>query len=238
MHVNHEITDNDSGKNSNRDSHHPPLSFKLHSLAPAGKQPAYLENLIAQIWPTRAQKIYQLFLEGASDIENLNDHPFVIRVNEEYVGITGFYLYDKIEQKEVGLSWHGIIPQARKQGLSKAVFNTVSQIAKEVYPDATHIVELIPEDRLSELAPYFEKLGFVFSGELAHFDYLPKTTNWLIYKAEIPVINQKNKHNQMIEMGELSFTVNQYWYLKNYKPPLNPKIATKEEIKALFNIRD
>lgn len=228
MNVNQESNEN-KGNN-----HH--LNFKLHCLYPSGPQPHYLENLIAQIWPKRAKEIYNLFLDGSSDIENINDHPFAIYVNEEPLGITGFYLYDKLEQKEVGLSWHGVIPQARKQGLSRQVFNTIIQIAKEVYPNATHIVELIPEDRLDELAPYFEKLGFVFSGEYAQFDYLPKTTRWLKYRTEIPMVAPENKKNQMIEMSELSFTVNQYWYLKNYKPPVNPKASTKQEIWDLFNL--
>lgn len=214
------------------------FQFKLHSLSPAGAQPYYLQPLIEQIWPKRSQEIYNLFLSGASDIENLNDHPFAVTVNDQYVGITGFYLYDKIEQKEVGLSWHGVIPAMRKQGLSRKVFNTICQIACEVYPKATQIVELIPEDRASELTPYFEKLGFVFSGEYAQFDYLPKTTRWLIYKAPINLdIHAEIKTDaRLIEIGELSFTVNQYWYLKNYKPPVNPKASTKEEIWDLFNL--
>lgn len=214
--------------------------FRLHSLPPAGKQPEYLASLIAQIWPKRATEIYELFLKGASDIENINDHPFVVKINGSNVGITGFYLYDKEEQKEVGLSWHGVVPEVRKQGLSKRVFDVICQIAREVYPNASHIVELIPEDRHSELAPYFAKLGFVFSGEYANFEYLPKTTRWLIYKAPISIptnIDVEIKSNpMMIEMGDLSFTVNQYWYLKNYKPPVNPRTSTKQEIWELFNL--
>lgn len=159
-------------------------SIELESLASLGPQPAYLEPLIREIWPTRADEINALFVNGGSNIDPETDHPFAIKVAGEYVGITGFYRYS---DSAVGLCWHGVAPAMRGNGISRAAFKEVCALALKTYPAAREIVDLIPSDRNSELVPYFRKLGFSHDGEIATFDYLPKGLTWRVYRAPLAV---------------------------------------------------
>lgn len=154
----------------------------LKKLPSKGIQPDFLENLIKQIWPHRAKEIYQLFVEGASDIDASTDHPYYISYNDLPIGITGFYLYD---ETSVGLCWHGVIPSHRKLGLSKLAFQQICILAKKSYPRAQKIIELIPEDKKDLLMPYFKKLGFSSENQYATADYLPKNIRWEIFSYQI-----------------------------------------------------
>lgn len=167
-----EIMDNDVGL----------VALELEPLRSFGEQPSYLEPLVRAIWPLRADEIYELFVNGGDDLDAETDHPFAIRLDGEYVGITGFYRYD---QSAVGLCWHGVTPVVRGRGVSRAAFETMCVLATERYPAATEIVELIPSDRAADLVPYFSKLGFRHDGEIATFDYLPKGPVWRVYRAPL-----------------------------------------------------
>lgn len=157
-------------------------AIELEALASFGTQPAYLAPLVRAIWPARAAEITALFTEGGSDLDAATDHPFSVKLDGEYVGITGFYLYD---DQAVGLCWHGVVPGVRGRGISRAAFDATCALAVEKYPSAREIVELIPSDRDSDLVPYFHKLGFQHHGEVATFDYLPKGPTWRIYRAPL-----------------------------------------------------
>jgi RimJ/RimL family protein N-acetyltransferase len=156
--------------------------IQLLSLPSVGEQPAYLEPLIHQIWPHRAEEIYSLFVNGGSDIDANTDHPHVVMLNGEPIGVTGFYKYD---DQDVGLCWHGIAPAHRGMGLSRAAFMQICSLAARAYPTARNIVELIPSDREHDLVSYFHKLGFAHQGEVANFDYLPKGPVWKIYRCPL-----------------------------------------------------
>jgi|GEM_PF-6336177 len=157
-------------------------AVQLASLPSMGTQPAYIEGLIRQIWPHRAEEIYSLFVNGGSDIDAATDHPFVVTLDGEPIGITGFYKYDG---RDVGLCWHGIIPAHRGKGLSRAAFAQVRALAADTYQTATDIIELIPSDKEQDLSPYFRNLGFAHHGEVATFDYLPKGPEWRVYRAPL-----------------------------------------------------
>lgn len=156
--------------------------IELVALNASGKQPNYLKSLIEAIWPKRTEEIYNLFVNGAAEIDASHDHPYVIILNDKPIGLTGFYYFN---ETSVGLCWHGVIPSFRGQGISQKAFREVCQLAQISYPNATVIVELIPSDRIETLAPYFYKLGFVNSNKCASFDYLPKEVLWHIYEAPL-----------------------------------------------------
>ncbi|WP_207002612.1 GNAT family N-acetyltransferase [Trinickia mobilis] len=157
-------------------------AIELEALPPVGNQPAYLAPLVRAIWPKRGDEINALFQDGGSDINASADHPFAIKFEGEYIGITGFYRYD---DAAVGSCWHGITPSMRGRGLSRAAFDAVRLLAANKYPGAQEIIELIPSDRDTDLVPYFSKLGFRHLGEIARFDYLPKGPAWRIYRAPL-----------------------------------------------------
>lgn len=159
-------------------------TIRLEPLASAGVQPEWLAPLVKEIWPARAEEINALFTNGGGDIDPKTDHPYAIKLGDRYVGITGFYRYD---DHAVGLCWHGVLPSVRRHGISRAAFDKVRLLAVERYPNTHDIVELIPDDRAADLVPYFSKLGFGDQGEVATFDYLPKSTTWRVYRAPLTV---------------------------------------------------
>lgn len=159
-----------------------PSNLELILINSCGKQPAYLKELIEQIWPIRAKEIYSLFVDNPIDVNISEDYPHVVKLNGEAIGLTGYYYYD---ETSVGLCWHGIHPKYQKQGLSKIVFQQVCLMARKHYPNAQHIIEIIPSDKIHNLVPYFTKLGFKDTNKLATFDYLPKSVTWHIYQAPL-----------------------------------------------------
>ena len=158
------------------------MEVELEALPASGTQPRYLNGLIRAIWPRRAAKIIALFKQGSADIDATTDHPFVIKVSGEYVGLTGYYRYG---DQAVGLCWHGVVPELRGRGISRIAFERICALAVQRYPDAKEIIELIPSDREYELRPYFEKLGFLYKGEIATFEYLPKGPVWRVFRAPL-----------------------------------------------------
>jgi hypothetical protein len=160
------------------------IEIRLVPLSPTAPPPEGFDVLVHAIWPSRGAEIYALFANGADDIEPTTDHPFLIKVADQAIGLTGFYRY---ATRSVGLSWHGIVPPMRGYGISRAVFGRICELAKQRYPEAIDIVELIPSDRGAELVPYFERLGFQHQGEIASFDYLPKGPIWRVYRAPLSI---------------------------------------------------
>lgn len=144
-----------------------------------------VDELIRRIWPHRADTIIEMFRAEAVAPET--DHPYLILCNRDFIGITGFYRYD---ETAVGLCWHGVVPEMRKQGLSRLAFDDVRLLASVRYPDAVDIVELIPSDRDRALTRYFEKLGFRASDELVQFEWLPAEADWQAYRAPLSCVAQ------------------------------------------------
>lgn len=149
------------------------LSFKVDS-----SNTLLLKDLVGKIWPHRADHIYSLYLREASDY-NATDQYFFITLNKLPIGLTGFYKYN---QNFVGLCWHGVCPDYRNKGFSVKAFEQVCAAAIMQYPTAKGIIELIPSDKDHQLAPYFKKLGFYATGEVATFEYLPKGPIWQVYQ--------------------------------------------------------
>jgi len=167
------------------------MQIELEPLSPCGTQPSFLAPLVHAIWPRRGAEIVALFSEGSADVNASKDHPFAIKLAGHYVGITGYYSYGPTS---LGLCWHGVLPEVRGRGVSRAAFEQVLVLAAQRYPDATEIVELIPSDRDADLVPYFTKLGFTHDGEIATFGYLPKGPLWRVFRAQVPTSPKQQTH--------------------------------------------
>lgn len=74
------------------------------------------------------------------------------------VGITGFYLLPK---RQIGLRWHGIVPEWRGRGYSKLAFLQVCRIARETTNalDVAEYVEMA-DPKAESLIDHFKALGF------------------------------------------------------------------------------
>lgn len=152
----------------------------LEALTPNHVKQAWFKSLIKSIWDKRGDWIYDQVIE-----ETTVTTPcwyFLVKLRGEIIGFTGYYEYD---QENVGLCWHGLIPSARGHGYSKHIFERIRNQAKQTYPQATGMVELIPSDRASELVGHFESLGFVPTTEDVDHLWLPPGPTWRLYRAPL-----------------------------------------------------
>lgn len=101
---------------------------------------------------------------------------FVILADGKPIGVTGYCFYS--EQNRVGLVWHGILEEYRGKGYAQEALRRVMRLASYKFPDIKTFVEMVPEDRENELAPFFKRCGFVKTGKEYVVDWLPKDTRW------------------------------------------------------------
>ena len=131
---------------------------------------------LLQIWPHRTTEIIR-------DIEDCLSHPelermFLIPFEGKIVGITGFYQYDD----QVGLNWHGVLSEYRKYGLGLKALQELIPLAKEFYPNATYLIEELPEDREPMLRGFFLKAGFTRTNIHVDKPWITTDTNWIEYR--------------------------------------------------------
>lgn len=127
---------------------------------------------LADIWTERKER-------AISSINRFNQNEstgriFLVLLENEVIGITGYYLIDADEKHDiyeysdndindidsyVGLRWHGIVLEHQKRGYSQKALDLLIDEVKNDTP-ARYIQELLPFDKLDNL-PYFEKMGFI-----------------------------------------------------------------------------
>lgn len=122
------------------------------------------------VWPD--PKLQALAEEATiEEVDRLSQHVktgpifLVVHVDEatkaqRVVGITGFFIYDETGLN-LGLRWHGIVPDERGKGFSRIALEQVRDIARQAVPGAERLIELIPctPDR-ADIEPYFRAMGF------------------------------------------------------------------------------
>ena len=69
----------------------------------------------------------------------------------DLIGVTGLWNYFDY----LGLSWTGLLPPYRGKGYFKAILE-----AHQKHQSSTYLVELMPVERLNDLPPMFNHLGF------------------------------------------------------------------------------
>ena len=83
----------------------------------------------------------------------------LVMLGQDIVGITGWYDVgdDGIPpQAEIGLRWHGVIPQVRRRGISRTA---LGHLARRLPRHAEYLYEVAPRDH-SKIIEYFCNLGF------------------------------------------------------------------------------
>lgn len=125
---------------------------------------------LADIWMERREK-------AISSIDRFNENKstgkiFLVLLEEEVIGITGYYLIDK-KDDFIGLRWHGIVLEHQKQGYSKKALELLIEEIKNKNLSAKYIQELLPIDKIDTLS-YFEKIGFMKTDDEAKiYDEMP-----------------------------------------------------------------
>ncbi len=125
------------------------------------------------IWPSELQLLAEKgTVESIQDEKefyvknhlNIPDTLFLIRLNNEVIGLTGFYFSS--QEHAAHLRWHGIIPQHRRYGYSRQTLVLIAQRLVEQYPHVEHLIESVPVCPAAEtIAPYFHKIGFFEKSE-------------------------------------------------------------------------
>jgi len=131
-----------------------------------------------QIWGDRSDYVEEdcLYTLQHPDDDN-NKKYFIVDARQYPIGLTGYYVIDG----RVILAWHGIIPQYRSNGASTIALQLLAAKIRSSYPNATELIELVPEDREDEVGPYFMKLGFVPTGIIFDHPDFVDTVVWKEY---------------------------------------------------------
>lgn len=178
---------------------------KIELVEYVGVNPFKEYDVLNYIWD---KKLTEVAEEGVLEsIEIKNEYEigkiYLIKHNDDVVGITGFYPYHDFElnnkfdfnkKLDVGLRWHGVINECRNQGVSRHVLTTLANEILHRYPNASNLIELVPlyKDNGAMLAitecgvdilKYFKKLGFVGVSGVEKYSWHPDY--WVKFKIDI-----------------------------------------------------
>ena len=147
------------------------------TLQPLKSKDVFIENpQLTQIWPEISSRIMQEATLEA--LENNEAGLYLIKDNNETIGITGFY---ELEEPVLGLRWHGICPSKRHKSISPFVLKEVAKLAKKHYPECTYIAEYVPLTNYSQyIIDHFTQLGFEKFGPIESHDWTPHKTQGYI----------------------------------------------------------
>lgn len=153
----------------------------------SGSNPFEEHPQLKSIWP---KELYDLAVAGVTEsLDIIGEYEigniYLIKENDEIVGLTGFYPYEGLgprgsfayeDVKHLGLRWHGVIPERRGNGISSAAFSLMLEQAGIKFPNAKRIVEIVPDhENAGIIRRHFEKLGFQKD------DTPPKKYDWSEY---------------------------------------------------------
>lgn len=150
---------------------------------------------LQKIWPepfkTIAEEVVDEHFQLEKDDPNFDiGGMYLIYKNDHVIGITGYFLYNE-EVTEIGLRWHGIIPEERGNNYSEIAMNQVLEQAKWRFPQVTTLIELVPQTEYGiPLEKHFKKLGFNPVGEKEVYDW--SEYSWQPYHLNIKLFLEKN----------------------------------------------
>lgn len=132
---------------------------------------------------------------------------FVIKKDNNVIGITGFFVDDGSGTRqnynenttEIYLRWHGIIYEQRRQGISEYVMQLLLEQAGQRYPQVETLIELVPlTDYGKPLEEHFKKLGFIGVGHPENYDW--SEYDWQPYHLNVPhFLSKYQKENNNID---------------------------------------
>ena len=140
------------------------------------------------IWEKRSAEVEEdcLYTLENPDLDD-NEKFLIVNWYDKPVGLTGYYLVDN----RLILAWHGLIPDEQGKGYSSLALKQLAEILITKYPDAKELTELVPQDRETEVGPYFKNLGFETVGIIfTHPDFVQDVT-WIEYTASLERLIEK-----------------------------------------------
>lgn len=129
------------------------LEYKKGSENPFKSNP-HLKN----IWEEKElQERAEGSIERFNENEQENGKIFLIKLNNQIIGITGYYFTE--DKNCIGLRWHGIIPTMRDRGCSTEALNLLWEYLKTNEFNVKYVQEFAPSNDVRTIE-YFEKIGF------------------------------------------------------------------------------
>lgn len=153
----------------------------LRDVREGGTSEQLVRDLAARIWATpKAQRCAgdSLCCVLGPGEPDRSQYYFVILPDGRIAGIVGHY---EIGGKFAGLTWSGLLPEHRGQGIYRAALGRLEERIASIYPKAEILVEIVPPGpRHDQVVEAFYALGFENRGRHhdADPDYNDATTLW------------------------------------------------------------
>ncbi len=121
---------------------------------------------------------FELEKQGISDGRDY----FVKRDAKKIIGVIGLHHYDWGPKENVWLSWFAVHPQMQKQGIGRAMFSKILQLAKQRNYQKL-FVETYSGEMFERARKFYLSCGMKQCGQIK--DYLPNHTDMIIFKKEL-----------------------------------------------------
>lgn len=178
----------------------------IRLVEPSDPDPFLAFPQLRSIWPPELFKVArEAVIEELAKVGRLGPSAgdgriFLVMKDDRVIGITGYFInqdircqttetlnYDLYRQEitDIGLRWHGIVPEERHYGYASKAIEMVLIDAIERFPEIITISEYIPITQHGEAnIGYFLRMGFTPSGVPVKFDWHP--AEWQELSLNIP----------------------------------------------------
>jgi RimJ/RimL family protein N-acetyltransferase len=147
------------------------------TIKPLTYNPFAVHDGFRDIWPQRdnAPEEDVLYYLEASPPE----FKFLICLNDQPIGLTGYW---PLTVDSMGMAWSGLIKSQQGKGYWPQAFKLVLDHMRAAYPEIKYAIEPMPQERVNELGPYYEKLGFVNMNVIMDHPELYDAVTWIEYR--------------------------------------------------------
>jgi hypothetical protein len=126
------------------------------------------------IWPNRDNAPEDdciFYLEESPD-----EFKFLICDADTPIGITGYW---PLRDDTQAMAWSGVVASHRGKGAWPKAFKLMLDHIREHHPEAKYLVEPMPQERVAELGPYYERMGFRNTNQIMTDPQLYDAVVWI-----------------------------------------------------------
>ncbi len=139
------------------------LNLELQEYIRGSQNPFEKYPQLKNIWFDRKRAIS--FIERFNNSES-SGKIFLIVLDKEVIGITGYYLTGN--EQQVGIGCHGVVPSSQKEGYGHSGFILMVELLLQAEKNVAFMQEFVPFDK-SDLKIYWENVGFKNIDETAKY---------------------------------------------------------------------
>lgn len=144
-----------------------------------------LEDLV-KIWPENRQELMRATTLGSIQDGELG--VFLITLDGMPVGITGYFMPEFEDEffkdDEVGLRWHGLLPQWQNYGISHRALWALVDVIRWRHPEKRFLSEIAPNDLTHPIVKHFLDNDFTVGESITNYSPAKNLSNFIgIYDA-------------------------------------------------------